>query len=110
LAPRRTCAECGTPRPPRRTPKHQQVLDTMPYEAWVERFGERCGICGRPPGPRRRLDRDHDHKTGVPRGLLCHRCNRALPDWISEAWLVRAIHYLRRANLPTLTDDTHLGN
>lgn len=88
--------ECGQRRPPRRVPKHQLVLELMPYEEWVGRFGERCGICGRPPGPNRRLDRDHDHRDGVPRGLLCHRCNRALPDWVTIEWLQRAIEYLMK--------------
>jgi hypothetical protein len=94
-ARKRRCPECGQMRPTRRRPQHQMVLD-VPYELWVERFGERCGICDRPPGPNRRLDRDHDHKTGEPRGLLCHRCNRALPDWVTIDWLRRAIAYLAR--------------
>lgn len=87
---------CGQVRPAARRPKHQMVLDTVPYEMWVARFGERCGICGRPPGPNRRLDRDHDHRTGLWRGVLCHRCNRALPDWITVQWLRAAITYLER--------------
>jgi hypothetical protein len=75
-------------------------------ELWVSRFGERCGICGRPPGPNRRLDRDHDHKTGDARGLLCHRCNRGLPNWVTVDWLKRAIDYLegRPAYGPPPTD------
>lgn len=96
------CPECGGPRPAKRVPKHQMILET-PYELWVKWFGERCGICGRPPGPNRRLDRDHDHRTGQPRGLLCHRCNRALPDWVTVRWLRLAIVYLLA--LPAHNDD-----
>jgi 5-methylcytosine-specific restriction endonuclease McrA len=69
----------------------------MPYEKWIELFGERCGICDRPPGPTRRLDRDHDHRTGAARGLLCHRCNRGLPNWVDAAWLRAAVEYVERA-------------
>ena len=87
---------CTGRRPRKQTPKHQEVLDLMPYEEWVELYGELCGICGRPPGPNRRLDRDHDHRTGEPRGLLCHKCNRALPEWITVEWLQKAIAYLTR--------------
>ena len=70
----------------------------VPYEDYVAlNGGEYCGICG--IGPRsKRLDRDHDHKTGKPRGLLCHRCNRALPAWVSQDWLRAAASYLDRPN------------
>ena len=37
-----------------------------------------CAICKQPERQRTRLSVDHDHKTGVVRGLLCHRCNRTL--------------------------------
>ena len=87
---------CSGRRPRPKRPKHQIALDLFPYEVWVQAFGERCGVCGRPPGPNRRLDRDHDHRTGEPRGLLCHRCNRALPNWMTADWLRNALAYLTR--------------
>lgn len=90
------CPSCGRARPKPRRPKHQLVLD-VPYEVWVEMFGETCGICGRPPGSVRRLDRDHDHATGGARGLLCFRCNQALKGWMNVKWLLRAIEYLQTA-------------
>jgi Recombination endonuclease VII len=52
-----------------------------------------CAICGSPPKTRR-LHVDHDHGSGKVRGLLCHRCNRALPNWITPDWLSRAAAYL----------------
>jgi hypothetical protein len=73
------------------------ILDTMAYEAWVETFGEVCGICLIEPSADRRLDRDHDHRTGAARGLLCHRCNRTLGTQIDAAWLRRALAYVERA-------------
>lgn len=86
---------CGVRRPKTRKPKHAVALD-LPYEEWIARFGDRCGICGREATPVRRLDRDHDHRTGEPRGLLCHRCNRALPSFVTVEWLEAALRYLRR--------------
>jgi hypothetical protein len=93
---KRKCEQCSKPRPPRKRPDHLKALDE-PYEIWVAMFGERCGICGRGPSDTRRLDRDHDHATGRPRGLLCHRCNRGLPNWANGVWLRRAAYYLDQA-------------
>lgn len=86
---------CGRKRPAARKPSHLKVLE-RPYEEWVAEFGEVCGICGALPVSRR-LDRDHCHKRGIARGLLCVRCNRALPSWVTAAWLRRAAEYVARA-------------
>jgi hypothetical protein len=96
LARKRKCTACGKPKPPRCQPKHMDALK-VEYAKWVELWGDRCGICQRPPSAARRLDRDHDHRTGQPRGLLCHRCNRALPPWVTPGWLRAAAEYLERA-------------
>lgn len=92
---RQICLKCGKKRPPRKRPAHAAVLND-PYAVWVEKFGEVCGICGRKPTAKRRLDRDHDHRDGHMRGLLCARCNRALPSWITIEWLEKAIAYLKK--------------
>jgi hypothetical protein len=91
----RKCHTCGKPRPPRRRPKHLAALTRTYQEYILLNGGETCGICGAQPKTRR-LDRDHDHHTGEPRGLLCVRCNRALPGWIDSQWLRSAIRYLER--------------
>jgi hypothetical protein len=88
--------DCGQRRPERKTAS-QKALDHLPYEWWVERYGEVCGICGALP-KNRRLDRDHDHRTGEPRGLLCWSCNRLLPNRVDAEWLRRASGYLARAS------------
>ena len=79
----------------KRKPTHMKALE-IPYEDYIAlNGGEHCGICKAEPKTKR-LDRDHDHKTGKPRGLLCHRCNRALPAWITVEWLSLATNYLVR--------------
>lgn len=93
----RKCEMCGKPRPQRKKPAHMSALE-LSYQEYVEiNGGESCGICGKSRGSRR-LDRDHDHKFGIARGLLCARCNRQLPAWVDIPWLVSAIEYLKRAS------------
>lgn len=64
------------------------------YERLAALRGEQCWICGAPPKTRR-LHIDHLH--GAKRdevGLLCFRCNNALPAWITEQWLIDARYYI----------------
>jgi hypothetical protein len=70
----------------------------MPYEEWTALYGERCNICGREPSAKRRLDRDHCHRSGKSRGVLCAPCNRRLGNLTVE-WLESAAEYLRRSAL-----------
>jgi hypothetical protein len=93
----RLCRACNKPRPPLRKTAAQKAL-TEPYEAWAEIYGDRCGICGavaKPGG--KRLHRDHEHGSGLPRGILCFRCNSALRPYMTARWLRQAAYYLDRA-------------
>jgi hypothetical protein len=63
------------------------------YERLLAAQGGHCALC--PNGPKtRRLHVDHEHRSGKVRGLLCHRCNRTLPTWVTAGWLNRASWYL----------------
>ena len=93
------CSRCGKRRPARKPPAHMSAL-ALPYEYYIRiNGGERCGICGKTPSPGRKLDRDHLHEgVGVPRGLLCHLCNRALRLLGDDPERLRAAAaYLERA-------------
>jgi len=70
-----------------------ELVSEVEYQSMLDDQGGVCAICGHPPKTRR-LSVDHDHKTGLVRGLLCHRCNRFLASWITETWLEQAIMYL----------------
>lgn len=50
------------------------------YQALYEFQGGRCAICGRGRGISKRLAVDHDHRTGLVRGLVDANCNRMLGD------------------------------
>ena len=100
----RKCQGCGEQTKPKlRVPKHAETLRDDSYGFYVDvnelihGQGDNCGVCGGPPvTDGRRLDRDHDHRTGLPRGLAHVRCNRELlrNATLEEARLVVA--YLER--------------
>ena len=113
---RRKCSSegCAGRAPKRRVPKHAETLRDTPYVSYAllsfEIHGgdpEACGVCGKPKPETRRHDRDHDHRTGLARGLACVRCNRELlrNSTLEEARAVVAYlerveeHYWRKAGL-----------
>lgn len=72
------------------------------YQELFEKQGGVCAICGRPDGDEKgnnngskSLAVDHDHETGVVRGLLCSMCNKGIGSLMdSRALLRKAIEYL----------------
>jgi hypothetical protein len=80
-----------TARKPRRA--KELGIDDATYERLLAAQGGHCALCPNVPKTRR-LHVDHDHKTGRVRGLLCYRCNRALPTYVTAEWLARALSYM----------------
>lgn len=68
------------------------------YDAMLEKQGGVCAICRKAPPAQRRLAVDHDHVTGVVRGLLCTSCNLGLGKFMESLELLRrAVAYLQAA-------------
>ena len=77
--------------------KRKYGMTLEDYERMFEAQGGVCAICGEARPEERTLHVDHDHETGVIRGLLCFRCNNALGDFREEYELFRrAADYLDR--------------
>ena len=72
-------------------------LTVADYERLLTYQGGVCAICKRPPKEEKRLAVDHDHKTGLIRGLLCHVCNQIVGYFQDNAQsgLENAIVYLQ---------------
>ena len=68
------CAPCREEggRPPQQT-----TINEDTFSALFAAQDGKCAICGATGG----LLVDHDHSTGLVRGLLCHRCNVKLGQY-----------------------------
>ncbi len=93
---------CPGRRPKPRVPKHAVTLRDDSYAHYVQineaihAAGETCGVCGTPPKDTRNLQREHDHVTGLPRGLACWRCNRLMPKQFTLVEAQAIVAYLER--------------
>ena len=63
-------------------PFRKYGLSVEQYDRILEAQGGVCAICLKAP-KKQRLNVDHDHKTGVVRGLLCFRCNYGI-GWFQD--------------------------
>lgn len=65
------------------------------YERLLAEQGGGCAMCGAPPTTKR-LHIDHDHKTGLVRGLLCNYCNYRVLGRNNIERMRSAVAYLER--------------
>lgn len=107
-----TNPDCRAKRPKRRVPAHARTLRDDPYFVYEavnqalhgpahggEWTADCCGVCGKPPSTARHMDRDHDHLTGLPRGLACpgnQGCNALMPKQLTLARARLIVGYLER--------------
>lgn len=70
--------------------KRKYGLTLEQYDAMLTAQNNVCAICERPPKPDYVLHVDHDHETGVIRGLLHFTCNNLLGDAEDDAFVLRA--------------------
>lgn len=92
-----------TARKPKRKPRRAADLgiDDDLYDFLLAAQNNGCALCGELPkrlkadGTPYRLHVDHNHRTGRVRGLLCWRCNKMLPTYVTSQWLDRAYTYVK---------------
>jgi hypothetical protein len=70
------------------------------YDAMLAAQGGGCAICSATPTDGKRMPVDHDHETGVVRGILCDPCNVGLGRFRDNPELLTAaVAYLHRSRL-----------
>jgi len=60
-------------------------LSTTRWLALFHFQDSRCAICRREEPGKRGWATDHDHQTGVVRGILCHNCNLKM-GWLGDSY------------------------
>lgn len=69
------------------------------YDELLISQGGRCALCSEDQRPRK-LCVDHDHKTGLVRGLLCSIHNTSIGNLgDDEQGILKALKYLRRGHV-----------
>lgn len=71
--------------------KQRYGMTPEQYEHMLAEQNNLCKLCGCP------MDRpvvDHDHATGLVRGIICHPCNIKLPAIEDAGWTMLAWAYL----------------
>lgn len=76
-----------------------QIVYSKGIKGMQQYFGERCNICKKTSS---KLKVDHNHNTGLVRGVLCFKCNIGLGSFRDNIMsLKKAVAYLQRGNYPT---------
>lgn len=95
--------------------KRRYGISISDRDALFAKQGNRCAICqSLEPGNNKSWATDHNHKTGVVRGILCNPCNLAIGHMREDVVRLRAaIGYLEKHNggewgkaRPELAQDT----
>jgi len=96
---------CSTACAHKAKPKHYKRHDLkrnykITIKDWEDMFAKQNGCCkicnNHQSALSRALDVDHNHSTGKVRGLLCHKCNRALGLFNEDLQRMQtAIEYLK---------------
>jgi recombination endonuclease VII len=70
------------------------------YDRAYQIQGGRCAICKKHQTEfKRRLSADHDHVTGIFRGILCDSCNKNVGILENKVWCSTANKYLNTSSV-----------
>lgn len=108
----RKCQSCGQlTKPKRKVPAHAIVMRDNGYQYFrdvnelIHGAGDNCGVCGAVPKDSRNMQREHDHVSGLARGLACWRCNRLMPKQFTIVEARAIVAYLERVEAHYAKED-----
>ena len=87
------CSNCGAKYKDRANILKYGITDEQ-YAFLLKRSNGCCELCGfKPQEGWKALAIDHDHTTGLVRGLLCRNCNLTMGFFDNPEWMNRALAY-----------------
>ena len=87
------CPDCGAKPKDRHNILRHGITDEQ-YALLLERSSGCCELCGfKPEEGWKALAIDHDHATGLIRGLLCRTCNLTMGYLDNSEWMTKALAY-----------------
>lgn len=79
--------------------KSKYGISAEKFMEMVRLQNNKCAICGEEMIGYNNQCVDHNHSTGIIRGLLCNPCNRALGYFKDDIEIIKnAVDYMRRTN------------
>src|SRR5208337_4772882 len=82
----------------------------LTIEEWQKIWDYQGGLCAICQRPLKKANTDHDHVSGLCRGLLCARCNRALGRFGDSLLLIlAAARYLTNPPAVVALGGAHYG-
>jgi hypothetical protein len=81
----------------RKRNENKKPFTDKDFDRWYQVQYGKCAICGKDESSfKRKLAVDHNHKTGIVRGLLCFKCNKGLGHFDEKPELfLKIIKYLQ---------------
>lgn len=74
----------------------KKQIDAIRQEL-IDKHGNFCAICEKPRSAfKKNLSVDHNHSSGIIRGLLCYRCNKFILGRQTYATVLKMKVYLEK--------------
>jgi hypothetical protein len=85
------CKQCASLKSAWNAKRNWYGITPEQYHEMLEEQSGGCYLCRKTPTDNRKLDVDHNHKTGKIRALLCTRCNSLIGQFEADADLLNKV-------------------
>lgn len=92
-------------------PKEKSLLENfnLTLSDWQKIFDYQKGLCAICQKPLIKPNTDHEHASGLIRGILCIWCNRNLREYMTVDFVQKVLNYLTNPPASTALGRPHYG-